>query len=70
MLQIHGIVERLIYYVNSALVTYLFVRVGTIHGEAELISYAAKITAEKFKLYECYKHLHVMLIRFMYARMI
>ena len=59
-----------IYYVNFALVTDLSVRASTIHGEADLIRYAAEIPAEICELYVCYKYLYVMLIRFMYARMI
>ena len=59
-----------IYYVNSILVTDLFVRADTIYGKADLIRYATKIPAEICELYECYKYLYVILIRFMYARMI
>ena len=43
---------------------------STIHGEADLIRYAAKTSAETCELCECYKLLYVMLIRFMYARMV
>ena len=42
----------------------------TILGEADSICYAAEIPAEICEFYECHKHLHVILIRFMYARMI
>ena len=45
-------------------------KAGTIHSEADLIRYAVEIPAEICELYECYKHLYIMLIRFMYARMI
>ena len=43
---------------------------GTIHREADSICYAVEIPAEICELYECYKYLYVMLIRFIYARMI
>ena len=62
--------EIWIYYVNSSLVTDLSVKAGTIHGKADLIRYAFEIPAKICELYECCKHLYIMLIRFMYARMI
>ena len=43
---------------------------GIIHREVDLIRYAAEIPAEICEFHECHKHLYVMLIRFMYARMI
>ena len=43
---------------------------GTIHGEAGSIRYAAEILAEICEFHDCYKHLYVMLMIFMYARMI
>ena len=60
----------MIYHIDYIIVTNLSVGAGIIHGEADLIRYAAEISTEICELCEYYKHVYVMLIRFMYARMI
>ena len=42
----------------------------TIHKEVDSIRYATEILTEICEFHEYHKHLYVMLIRFMYARMI